>query len=78
MPATRTPRRKQAEPAATPHPLLTTEEAARYLRCSVNFLRDDRCGARVVPFVKIGTKVVRYRIADVEQALDRMVMGAKR
>ena len=76
MPATSTLKRKQAPlPAACPSPLLTETEAAQFLRCSIWFLRDDRRGARVVPYLKIGAKAVRYRIADVEQALDRMVHG---
>ena len=79
MPSDNRPSRPQAALAApAPCPLLTTEEAAQFLHCSSNFLRDDRRGARVVPFIKLGAKAVRYRIADVEKALDQMVMGAKR
>jgi hypothetical protein len=72
----RTLKRKQATPPVhIAPPLLTEAEAARFLNTSVWFLRDDRRGRRVVPFVKLGVKAVRYRIRDVEQALDGMVLG---
>lgn len=39
--------------------LLTEEEAANVLKCSVRWLRDKRY-AREVPFIALGPKLIRY------------------
>lgn len=44
--------------------LLTTQEAARLLCVSTAFLERDRWAGARIPFVKIGSRAVRYRLAD--------------
>lgn len=42
--------------------LLTTQEAATYLGVSKAFLERDRWAGAQVPFVRIGSRTVRYEI----------------
>jgi predicted DNA-binding transcriptional regulator AlpA len=44
--------------------LLTTFEAAKYLGLSKAFLERDRWAGAKVPYIKIGTRAVRYRLND--------------
>jgi len=44
--------------------LLTTKEAAPLLGVSVAFLERDRWAGARVPFIKIGSRAVRYRHSD--------------
>lgn len=46
--------------------LLTTREAARYLGLSKAFLERDRWAGAKVPFIKIGSRAVRYRTQDLD------------
>lgn len=46
--------------------LLTTNQAAVYLSLSKAFLERDRWAGAKVPFIKIGSRAVRYRINDLE------------
>lgn len=46
--------------------LLTTKEAARYLGVSEAFLEKDRWAGARIPFVRIGTRAVRYRQTDLD------------
>lgn len=46
--------------------LLTTREAATYLGMSKAFLERDRWAGARIPFVKVGARAVRYRLADLE------------
>ncbi len=46
------------------HPLLTTKQAAQILGVSIAFLERDRWVGARVPFVKIGSRAVRYRHSD--------------
>ena len=46
--------------------LLTTNQAAVYLSLSKAFLERDRWAGAKVPFIKIGSRAVRYRLADLE------------
>ncbi len=46
--------------------LLTTAEAAAYLGVSKAFLERDRWAGARVPFVKVGSRAVRYRRGDLE------------
>lgn len=48
------------------NPLLTTKEAARYLSVSEAFLERDRWAGARIPFVRIGSRTVRYRKDDLE------------
>lgn len=44
--------------------LLTTKEAAKYLGVSEAFLERDRWAGARIPFVKVGSRAVRYRYND--------------
>jgi len=44
--------------------LLTTKQAAEILGVSVAFLERDRWAGARVPFIKIGSRAVRYRHCD--------------
>ena len=54
--------------------LLSTKEAARYLGVSAAFLERDRWAGARIPFVRVGSRAVRYRITD----LDAFVQGRLR
>ena len=54
--------------------LLTTKETARYLGVSCAFLERDRWRGAQIPFVKVGTRSVRYELSTLEQ----YVAGRKR
>ena len=53
--------------------LLTTKEAARILGVSVAFLERDRWAGARVPFIKIGSRAVRYRLSDLHAYIDSCV-----
>ena len=53
--------------------LLTTKEAAHYLCVSKAFLERDRWAGARIPFLKIGSRSVRYRKLDLDEYLDRQV-----
>jgi len=53
--------------------LLTTTEAATYLGVSKAFLERDRWAGARIPFIKVGTRAVRYRLADLDAFLDLQV-----
>ena len=44
--------------------LLTTKQAAQILGVSTAFLERDRWAGARVPFVKVGSRAVRYRHSD--------------
>jgi len=46
--------------------LLTTKEAARVLGVSAAFLERDRWAGARIPFVKIGSRAVRYTAASLQ------------
>lgn len=46
--------------------LLTTKEAARFLSVSEAFLERDRWAGAEIPFVRVGSRGVRYRRSDLE------------
>lgn len=50
--------------------LLTTTEAARYIGMSKAFLERDRWAGARIPFVRVGSRAVRYRRADLEAYLE--------
>jgi excisionase family DNA binding protein len=50
--------------------LYTTKQAAQYLSVSAAFLERDRVEAARIPFVKLGTRSVRYRVQDLEQFIE--------
>jgi len=62
------------------HQLLNTQQAAQYLSVSKAFLERDRwegaktgSGGARVPFIKVGSRAVRYRLSDLEAFLDSRV-----
>ncbi len=42
------------------HSLITTKEAAKILGVSVAFLERDRWAGATIPFVRVGSRAVRY------------------
>lgn len=46
--------------------LLTTKEAARFLGVSAAFLERDRWAGAEIPFVRVGSRAVRYQLAELE------------
>lgn len=48
------------------HHLLTTADAAQFLGVSKAFLERDRWAGARIPFIKVGTRAVRYRLSDLE------------
>ncbi len=46
--------------------LLTTKEAAAYLGVSAAFLERDRWAGARIPFIRIGSRAVRYRLGELE------------
>lgn len=50
--------------------LLTTKEAAPILRVSVAFLERDRWAGAKVPFLRIGSRSIRYRMSDLLAYID--------
>lgn len=53
--------------------LLTTEQAATYLNVSKAFLERDRWAGARVPFVKVGSRCVRYRLSDLEKYIENAI-----
>lgn len=54
-------------------PLLTTKEAAKYLGLSKAFLERDRWAGARIPFLRVGSRAVRYRISDLERYLNSRI-----
>ena len=46
--------------------LLTTAEAASFLCVSKAFLERDRWAGARIPFIRVGSRAVRYRRSDLE------------
>lgn len=47
--------------------LLHTKDAAKFLNVSIAFLERDRWAGAKIPFVKVGSRAVRYRLDDLEK-----------
>lgn len=56
--------------------LLKTKEAAGYLGVSAAFLERDRWAGAKIPFVKIGSRAVRYRREDLDAYIVSKVRGS--
>ncbi len=54
--------------------LLTTKDAAAYLGVSAAFLERDRWAGARIPFVRIGSRAVRYQLSE----LDNYIAGQTR
>lgn len=50
--------------------LLNTQQAAEFLGVSVAFLERDRWAGARVPFIKVGSRAVRYKQSDLDQYID--------
>jgi len=50
--------------------LLNTKQASEILGVSMAFLERDRWAGARIPFIKLGTRAVRYRIEDINNFLD--------
>ena len=55
------------------HNLLNTKEAALCLGVSEAFLERDRWAGAKVPFIKIGSRAVRYRLQDLERYIESCI-----
>ena len=53
--------------------LLNTAQAAVYLGLSKAFLERDRWAGAKVPFIKIGSRAVRYRLQDLEKYIESCI-----
>ena len=53
--------------------LLTTQQAASILGVSKAFLERDRWAGARIPFIKMGARAVRYRLADLESYIEQQV-----
>lgn len=53
--------------------ILTTLEASQFLGMSRQFLERDRWKGATIPFVRIGSRSVRYRLEDLEAYLHARV-----
>ena len=53
--------------------LLNTRQAANYLGVSTAFLERDRWAGARIPFVKLGTRSVRYRLSDLESFINGQI-----
>ena len=53
--------------------LLTTKQAAELLSVSVAFLERDRWAGATVPFVRVGTRSIRYRKGDLDNFIESRV-----
>lgn len=53
--------------------ILNTFEAAKFLGVSKAFLERDRWAGARIPFIKVGSRAVRYRLGDLEAFLESRV-----
>jgi predicted DNA-binding transcriptional regulator AlpA len=53
--------------------LLTTKETANILSVSEAFLERDRWAGAKIPFVKIGSRAIRYRLKDLEDYIEKHI-----
>lgn len=53
--------------------LLNTKSAAEYLSVSMAFLERDRWAGARIPFIKVGSRAVRYRLEDLDTYLESRV-----
>jgi len=53
--------------------ILNTTQAANYIGMSKAFLERDRWAGARIPFIKVGSRAVRYRLSDLDTFLDSQV-----
>lgn len=51
--------------------LLHTRDAAKILNVSIAFLERDRWAGARIPFVKVGSRAVRYRLEDLQNYINQ-------
>lgn len=51
--------------------LLHTKDAAKFLNVSIAFLERDRWAGARIPFVKVGSRAVRYRLEDLHAYINQ-------
>jgi len=56
--------------------LLTTEETAKLLGVSMAFLERDRWAGARIPFIKVGSRAVRYRQSDLDAYVESKVRAS--
>jgi excisionase family DNA binding protein len=56
-----------------PSQLLNTKQAANYLSVSNAFLERDRWAGARIPFIKIGSRAVRYRVSDLDAYIESSI-----
>lgn len=57
--------------------LLSTPQAAKFLNVSIAFLERDRWAGAKIPFVKVGSRAVRYRLQDLQNYIDQHVQSGE-
>lgn len=55
------------------NPLLTTKQAAAYLGVSSSFLEKDRWAGAKIPFIRLGTRAIRYDPAILERFVNAQI-----
>ena len=50
--------------------LLNTQEAATILGVSKAFLERDRWAGARIPFIRVGSRAVRYRLSDIDAYIE--------
>jgi len=53
--------------------LLNSTQAAIYLCVSKAFLERDRWAGARIPFIKIGSRAVRYRLSDLNAYIEQQI-----
>lgn len=53
--------------------LFNTKEAADYLGVSKAFLERVRWAGARIPFIKVGSRTVRYRLSDLNSYIEKQV-----
>lgn len=53
--------------------LITTKEAAQVLCVSKAFLERDRWAGATIPFIKVGSRGVRYRPSDLQAFIESRI-----
>lgn len=53
--------------------ILNTKQAAEYLGMSKAFLERDRCYGAQIPFIKLGSRSIRYRLVDLDTYIEQQV-----
>ena len=78
VPYNRRPSTRTAEGAESPSrvaTLLTTDEVAEIIRLSPETLAQWRWLRKEIPFIRLGTKCVRYRQCDLDAWIERRLVS---